>query len=217
VEWYEDEVQELEKARIDHPPPPRPAAFYGSSSIKLWTTLARDLGSECAVNLGFGGSTLEACLWFFERIVPPVRPASLVLYAGDNDLGDGRSPRDVEALFKALLRKVERFLGPVPFGYISIKPSLARLALLDPITQANAAIRKEITRRPTAFYVDVFDPMLGPDRHPRPELFVEDGLHLSPAGYQLWARLLEPYRDRIFTKDCGFGHMDVLPSRLDGP
>lgn len=70
-------------------------AFYGSSSIRLWATLASDFPGLSVVNLGFGGATLAACVYFFERLVLPCSPASLVLYAGDNDLGDGRRPEDV--------------------------------------------------------------------------------------------------------------------------
>ena len=46
-------------------------------------------------NQAFGGSTLEACAWFFERLVVPCYPRALVCYAGDNDLGDGRTPDQV--------------------------------------------------------------------------------------------------------------------------
>jgi lysophospholipase L1-like esterase len=187
--------------RVAHAPPRYPAAFYGSSSIRQWSTLAQDLGSPRVVNLGFGGSTLEACVCFFERLVPPVHPSSLIVYAGDNDLGDGRSPRQVASWFEQLIAKVDRDLKDVPFGFISIKPSPARVALLHQISEANDTIRLQIHRHPSAFYVDVFAPMLGTDGRPRPELFLEDGLHLSRAGYQLWTRILRQYRNRIFTKE----------------
>jgi hypothetical protein len=35
--------------------------------------------------------------------------------------------------------------------------------------------------------------MLGWDEEPRRELSVEDGLQLSPLGYQLWTAVLRPY------------------------
>jgi lysophospholipase L1-like esterase len=41
-------------------------------------------------------------------------------------------------------------------------------------------------------YADVFTPMLGADGRPRPELYVEDGLHMSAAGYALWRDVLAP-------------------------
>jgi lysophospholipase L1-like esterase len=217
MEWYETEVRALEVARATQPLPSDPAVFYGSSSITLWRTLARDLANTRAVNLGFGGSTLEACVWFFDRLIPPTRPASLIVYAGDNDLGDGQTPRQVCSQFEALAAKVERDLGQTPFGFISIKPSPARLGLLDRIADANELIRRALSGRRHAFYVDVFSSMVGPNGRPHTELFLDDGLHLSPAGYQLWATILGQYRHRIFTKASALGHTIAVPSVADDP
>src|SRR5262249_20765434 len=217
MEWYEPEVRALEQARATQSLPPDPAVFYGSSSITLWHTLARDLASTRAVNLGFGGSTLEACVWFFDRLVPPTHPASLVVYAGDNDLGDGQTPRQVRNRFEALAAKVDRDLRQIPFGFISINPSPARRGLINKIADANHMIRRTLAGRPRAFYIDVFSPMLGPTGQPRLELFLDDGLHLSPAGYQLWATILGHYRDRIFTKGSALGHTTSLLSGADDP
>jgi lysophospholipase L1-like esterase len=195
MEWYESEVREL-IARLAAHPVSCPAVVYGSSSIRLWTTMAKDLKNERAVNAGFGGSTLEACAYFFERIVPPLEPASLLVYAGDNDLGDGRSPDHVLASFRQLAARVDRRCGTIPFGFMSIKPSPARGDILDSIRRANELVRSEIERRPHGFYVPLLDAMLR-DGKPRPELFLDDGLHLGPAGYQLWTQLLEPFRSQI--------------------
>lgn len=217
MDWYEADVRALELAQASTRVPVRPAVFYGSSSITLWNTLALDLEIPCAVNAGFGGSTLEACVWFFERIVLPLSPSSLVVYAGDNDLGDGRTAQEVVSRFRELQAKVQRELGTIPFGFISIKPSPVRVALLERIICANDAIQAELRQQPHAFYVDVFTPMLGPDGQPRPELFGDDGLHLSGAGYRLWAGILRQYRDRMFTQDCGGGHTARLASEVDAP
>ncbi|MGD0472806.1 MAG: GDSL-type esterase/lipase family protein [Candidatus Velthaea sp.] len=174
-----------------------PAVVYGSSSINLWTSMANDLKNERIVNAGFGGSTLEACAHFFERIVSPLDPASLLVYAGDNDIGDGRSPEHVLRSFRQLAGKVDRCCGPIPFGFISIKPSPARGELLDRIRRANELIRADMKTRPNGFYVPLFDAMLR-DGKPRPELFLDDGLHLGPEGYELWIELLEPFRKQMF-------------------
>jgi lysophospholipase L1-like esterase len=216
MEWYEAEVQALEEARRSQQPPAHPAVFYGSSSIRLWTSLARDLGDASAVNLGFGGATLAACVWFFERLVLPVRPASLVVYAGDNDLGDGRAPSEVAGWCAALSVKVMQELPDIPFVFISIKPSPARLALLQRTAEANAAIRRVMADHPSGAYVDVFTPMLGPTGLPRPELFLDDGLHLNRAGYRLWSAALAPHCDRIFTKTTGDRRTQSLPFRGNG-
>jgi lysophospholipase L1-like esterase len=196
MQWYERDVCELTAHLAAHPVAD-PAVLYGSSSIRLWTTMAADLKDERAVNAGFGGSTLEARAFFFEQIVPPLKPASLLVYAGDNDLCDGRSPEDVLQSFRLLAAQVDRHCGPIPFGFIAIKPSPAREDILHRIQRANTLIRIEIERRAHGFYVPVLDAMLR-DGKPRPELFLNDGLHLGPEGYDLWTKLLEPFRNELF-------------------
>jgi lysophospholipase L1-like esterase len=200
MDWYESEVAVLEQRHKRADVPRAPAVFYGSSSIRAWETLAHDVGSKRAVNAGFGGSTLEACAFFFERLVVPLRPSSLVVYAGDNDLGDGRRPAEVMHSFRTLLAKVLRDLGGVPFGFMAIKPSPTRVTLLGQMREVNEAVRREIAPYPSAYFVDVFEPMLSATGRPRPELFLDDGLHLSRAGYDLWTAVLNPFRHRIFTE-----------------
>jgi lysophospholipase L1-like esterase len=199
VEWYETEVQALERTVQGRVNGNRPPVFYGSSSIRFWDTLAEDFDPR-VLNLGFGGSTLEACDYFFARLVPPVNPRSLLLYAGDNDLADGRSVEEVLGWFRSLANKVDASLGAIPFGFVSIKPSPARYPIIDRIRRLNDRVRQEIESRPSGYYVDVFPAMLDPSGKPRTEFFLEDGLHLNRKGYRLWSRHLEPYRNQIFTK-----------------
>jgi lysophospholipase L1-like esterase len=198
MEWYEAEVRDLERVAASQVNGDRPPVFYGSSSIRLWNTLAEDFDPH-VVNLGFGGSTLEACRHFFRRIVPPVGPRSLLLYAGDNDLGDGRSVGAAFADFRGLASQISDAFGSIPFGFISIKLSPAREMIGGRIRELNDLIRAEIESRPAGYYVDVYSAMRNGSGNPRAELFEADGLHLSREGYRLWGRLLQPYRDRILT------------------
>jgi lysophospholipase L1-like esterase len=200
MQWYEAEVRALvDRTRAAHINGNRPPVFYGSSSIRLWTTLADDI-DPAVLNLGFGGSTLEACDYFFSRLVAPVQPRSLLLYAGDNDLGDGRTVEQVIGYFRSLANNAAATLGSsVPFGFISIKPSPARYPIVDRIRRLNDLIRQDIEARPSGYYVDVFSSMLTADGKPAAQFYLEDGLHLNREGYRLWSRLLQRYRNRIFT------------------
>jgi lysophospholipase L1-like esterase len=195
--WYESEVCELEHRLANGFIEAKPAVFYGSSSFRQWDTLAEDFDPR-VLNLGFGGSTLEACDYFFDRLVPPLHPRSLLLYAGDNDLGDGRSADQVFGSFRSLANKVGNLPGAIPFGFISVKPSPARFAIIDRIRSLNDRVRAELETTPAGYYVDVFQAMLDPSGSPDKTMFLEDGLHLNRNGYRLWARLLEPYRNKIF-------------------
>jgi lysophospholipase L1-like esterase len=198
MEWYEDEVRWLEQTRnpgsVDTPP----VVFYGSSSIRLWETLQEDFPGVGAINLGFGGSTLAACAHFFPRLVPPHRPRSLLIYAGDNDLGDGQSPEDVLGSLRDLLRQADALLGPIPLAFVSIKPSPARQYLEEHIRRSNALARHAITARPAGRFIDVYPRMLDAARRPRAELYADDGLHLSRLGYRVWAETIMEHSQFLF-------------------
>ena len=198
MEWYEEEVHALELRLLKSPPPEGPVVFYGSSSMRMWGSLESDFRQVRALNLAFGGSTLEACAWFFERVVVPCHPRAIVCYAGDNDLGDGRTPDDVVASFRKLLAKVDAFFPDIPFTMLSIKPSPARWYLKEQILRTNQAICREIQARAKGYFIDIFPTMLGSDGRPDETLFLEDGLHVSLKGYQVWLEALKNRSGEIF-------------------
>lgn len=194
MEWYEEEVKDLIQRRDELQYQPQ-TVFYGSSSIRMWETLYDDFKPFLPLNLGFGGSTLEACVYFFDRIVVPVQSAKkLIVYAGDNDLGDGKSPGDVLSFFKQLQTLIQQHFAQVPCYYISIKPSISRWNINGNIKQTNALISDEIRKNDQFVFVDIYDAMLL-QGYPNKDYFEEDGLHLSPKGYEVWKQILQ---DDIF-------------------
>jgi lysophospholipase L1-like esterase len=118
------------------------------------------------------------------------------LYAGDNDIANGESPEKVASDFKAFVKKVHGALPQVRIGYIAIKPSIARERWLNEMKTTNRLIREYAESSENLLFIDVFTPMLDQSGKPRSELFIEDGLHLNPKGYALWASIIGPVLDR---------------------
>lgn len=191
MNWYEAEVRQLEEKLTGLSPATDRVIFYGSSSIRLWATLAKDFPDINLLNLGFGGSTLAACAWFFERLIVPAAPQSIVFYAGDNDLGDGRHPEEVCLFFNALTEKMSRLLPDVSLSFLSIKKSPARWGIADQIQRTNDLIKHGIEKQANYRYVDMTTPLLDSNGRPRQELFEQDGLHLNATGYQIWQQTLQ--------------------------
>ena len=186
---WEDAIRAFEEADRKSPPPADAILFIGSSSIRLWNL--KDYFPDLQViNRGFGGSYISDSVEFLSRIAIPYKPRIVVLYAADNDIKDGKLPDVLLADFKAFAALLEERLPAARLVFISIKPSPARWQLFERMKEANEKIRAFIATDPRLIYVDVVPPMLGADGKPRPELFVEDQLHLSPSGYRLWASLL---------------------------
>jgi len=195
--WYEDEIQRLEtqRAALTYKPD---TLFYGSSSIRQWTSLADDFKGLQPVNLGFGGSTLAACAWFFNRVTDGYQPDRIIVYAGDNDLADGRHPQEVAISFEYLTKRVKERYNQVPCYFISLKPSIARWGLVDQFRDTNELINADIEKNhPDWHWVDIFTPMLNNDGKPNADYFITDGLHLNEKGYQLWSSILQSAIDLV--------------------
>jgi lysophospholipase L1-like esterase len=191
--WYENEVQRLEKERTELTYDPK-LLFYGSSSIRLWETLYDDFADYKPVNLGFGGSTLAACDWFFDRLVSPFHPDSIIVYAGDNDLGDGRHPEEVFIFFKQFVSQVRDHFGDIPLAFISIKPSITRWNIVDSIRYANKIIEEEIKRKANNLhFINIYTRMTDNSGYPKREFLEPDGLHINAKGYALWKEIVLHY------------------------
>lgn len=175
------------------PPPKRPVVFTGSSSIRMWQTLAGDFPGVAVLNRGFGGSQLRDVVHYADQLAIHYRPRMILVYGGDNDIDAGRSPQQVLSDFRALLARVRRDLPKVRIAYISIKPSPLRASQLDAQREANALVRAEAGKWPHVEFIDIFTPMLGADGQPRAELFIEDRLHMNRDGYVLWRKIVMPY------------------------
>lgn len=186
MHWYEEEVRALESKIRANALERGGNVFYGSSSIRLWDALAEHMAPYRSANLGFGGSTLQACVHFYDRLIPPMEPARLLLYAGDNDIGDGKHAEEVMRFFEDFLAKRAKHHPTVPLTVISIKPSPARWQDLPRIRQVNAYMQSRLAELPHTTYIDVHARMFGVDGTPDRLLFAEDGLHLSAMGYALW-------------------------------
>lgn len=190
---WEQDMRRFAAQDAVHPPARGAVLFVGSSSIRMWDTLAADFPDTAVINRGFGGSQIRDSTWYAERIVIPYAPRMVVLYAGDNDLHSGRTPQQLRADFAAFVERVRRGLPDVPIAYIAIKPSPARAGLLQAVQAANAQIRAEAARWNGVSFIDIATPMLDGHGQPRPELFLEDQLHLNADGYALWRGILAPY------------------------
>ena len=192
IQW-EAEIAAFEAADKTNPPPQNSILFMGSSSIRLWKTLGRDFPRHPVLNRGFGGSQLVDCVNLAERIVFPYRPKQIFLYGGGNDINAGKSPVEVFGDFKAFVAKVRSQLPGTPIAYISIAPNPARWSQVERVKQANQLIEEYARTDASLKFIDVFSRMLGDDGQPRPELFIEDRLHMNAKGYELWTGVIRPY------------------------
>lgn len=190
---FENEIKAFEAADARQMPPRDAILFYGSSSIRLWKTLAQDFPDKTVINRGFGGSQTSDAIRYEPRVVAPYHPKQIVIYEGDNDLAAGKSPQQVAADFQRFVEITRKDLPQVRIDFISIKPCIARLKLIDQVREANRLVQEYAAKTPGVGYINIFDAMLGPDGKPRADLLQKDGLHCSPAGYAIWVKIVRDH------------------------
>ena len=158
---------------------PREATlFLGSSSIALWSALAQHFPDFPVINRGFGGSQLSDSVYYFQSLFLPAAPSAVVFYAGDNDLAFGKKSSRLAQNFHLLADLMQTHLPQTPLFFISIKPSPARWNLIGEIRASNSLIEMICRQREQLHFVNADFVMLDENKKPRPELYIEDGLHL---------------------------------------
>ena len=190
---WEEAIRAFERMDETDPPPEGAVLFAGSSSIRMWSTLAENFPDEPVINRGFGGSQMADLIHFAGRIVTPYGPRLILVYEGDNDVAAGKTAEQVFTDYRRFVSLMRNQLPDTRIAFIAIKPSLARRSLMDEMRKANELVEAYAAARDHLDYIDVFTPMLGEDGEPSPHIFLEDGLHMNAAGYAIWTQAIRPY------------------------
>lgn len=199
AEFWESNIAEYETTDAKAMPAPGAVLFTGSSSVRMWDSLTEDMAPYRVLNRGFGGAHMAHVTTFAPRIVFPYAPSAIVVYAGDNDVGAGKSAEQVVADYNEFIALVRGEGLDVPFFYLPIKPSRMRWEIWAEQNRANQAIAAQAENDPKLHYIDTASPMLAlaePGEPPPSELFIFDGLHLSDAGYEIWAGVVKNELER---------------------
>jgi lysophospholipase L1-like esterase len=176
------------------PPPADAFLFIGSSSIRLWETLAEDMAPMQTIRRGFGGSKLRDAIYYIDRIITPYNPRAVVVFSGSNDIA-GENPkqaREVLALYMEFVSEVQNRLPGTPIYYIAITPTWSRWEHHELVDEANRLIEHYSGTNDDLYFIDTASAVLDENGEPRKELFREDQLHLNADGYKVWTSVIKP-------------------------
>lgn len=190
---WEKTIAAFEEEDKRNPPPKGAVLFVGSSTIVRWKTLAADFPGTTVLNRGFGGNQIKDSTHFAERMIFPYEPKAIFLRAGGNDISAGWPAADVFADFKAFVAKMRSRFPGIPIAYIGLSPTIKRWEQVDEGNRLNDLIKSYCEGQEGLTFIECRETTLGPDGKPRPELFVGDNLHFSPAGYKILAEAVRPH------------------------
>jgi len=167
--------------------------FAGSSSIRLWSTLAQDMAPYPVIQRGFGGSKLSDVAVYAERIFDPHPCKAIVLFIGNDITGsdNDKSPEEVATLFRILLKTIRKSHPDTPVFWIEVTPCSSRWKVWPEIQEATELIRKECQNQKNTYSIRTDFAFLNNDGKPKDELFISDKLHLNPQGYAIWTEIIK--------------------------
>ena len=187
-EEFGTDVREVELARQETQIDESDVVFYGSSTLRLWRDARIDLGVPRLLNLAFGGATIAACQAYAGSLLQPLKKGKLILYAGDNDLGNGMSVEAVIHDYQNLIEMVQEILPGFEFIVISLKPSPFRHHLNDSMRDVNRWLKDYTQQRQNWQFIDIFSAMIDANSSEKSIFYKDDPLHMNEVGYALLAK-----------------------------
>jgi lysophospholipase L1-like esterase len=169
-----------------------------SAVPSLWDSVFRPMN---AYNYGISGDRTQHILWRvqngnFEKIKPKV----IALEIGVNNFADnsGKEVADgIQSIVRALQKKVPgtRILlfGPLPTGSDNDSPNRQKYKQVHQIIRG-------MGNGKTVFYLNMDKQFINPDGSLKEGLMSPDAIHLTAAGYRVWAEVMVPMAQKFLTK-----------------
>jgi hypothetical protein len=188
---FEREILAFEEQDTKAFPEKGSIVFVGSSSIRLWSTLTKDMKPLSVLQRGFGGAHMSHVLYNFDRIITPYHPKAVVVFVGGNDIGSGKSARRLISDYKLFIKKLKQELPNTDLWILAMKPSKARWYAWTEMQKVDEAFKNIAGANSKIYFVESGKTLLNKAGKPD-DVYIFDGLHLNNEGYRRWSALLKP-------------------------
>jgi beta-glucosidase len=179
--------------------------MIGDSITQGWEGAGRDVwakyyGKRHAVNLGIGGDQTQHVLWRLDHgNLDGIHPKLAVLMIGTNNSASN-TPEQIAAGIQAMVAKLRSTLPKTKVLVLAIFPRGPNSE--NKLRKVNEAVNERIAKLADdkdVFYLDIGKKFLKEDGTLTKEI-MPDLLHLSPAGYEIWATSIEPTVARLMAE-----------------
>jgi lysophospholipase L1-like esterase len=175
-------------------------AFVGTSHVELFPTDELLPGARI-INRGIIsdriGFSERGILRRMHESIFGLAPRVVLLESGGNDLGElwrHGTPQvaEIEAGYRRLVAEIRAGLPEIPLCITGVMPACGRFAGLTAHLQPFNEVVRRIAADFEAEFIDMYPELVDADGL-LCENLTTDGLHLSRAGYELWAERLRAY------------------------
>ena len=190
---FEGEVRSL-SARLDSIGwNPGGTVVTGSSTIKMWRSLPETSSGEAVLNTGFGGSKAADLERYLFPLVLKFDPKRVFIYEGDNDLWADVPVQEILNSLKQIVTRIHLVDPGIEIILIGAKSSPSRWAKKETYQTFNQLLKAYCDREEQVTYLHTWNALTDAQGNPRPELYIQDQLHLNSAGYMIWNGIFKSF------------------------
>ena len=181
----------------------------GKDNPKLEEEVRMKDGSQAIVNHGFGTSSADDLLYYYDRMVRPYKPRALVLATMGNDVGFGYSAKDIMEIQARIINWAQADFPGIRIYCFAAYPALKRKNQVNVHTRIRSEYNQYLedfcARTENCIYVPLVkqafffeDPAdIGDFDKVREDIFVEDQVHLNPKGYRMFMDFIRELLDDL--------------------
>jgi hypothetical protein len=202
VKVWENDIQKFEQLDTSEEYPEDAILFAGSSSIRLWNSLEKDMTPYHTIQRGYGGAKLSDFVVYADRIFDPHRCQAIVIFIANDISGTDKdkTPKEVAALFSNVLKIIRRKHPVTPVFWIAVTPTPSRWKVWPEIQKASALIKDICDKNRNTYFIKTDFAFLDNNGLPKDELFRDDKLHLTEKGYAVWTEIIKKELKHVLDK-----------------
>ncbi|MBR2634851.1 MAG: hypothetical protein IKD31_04665 [Clostridia bacterium] len=166
-------------------------------------------GSQAIVNHGFGTSSADDLLYYYDRMVRAYEPRALVVATFGNDLGFGYSAKEVMEILARVVNWTQADFPGIPVYCFGAVPTLKRKGEKSMATRHRAEFNEILedfcAKTENCHFVSLVDQPFffenpedaGDYDLIREDIFASDGVHLNPRGYAMFMDFIRELLDDL--------------------
>ncbi len=166
-------------------------------------------GSQAIVNHGFGTSSADDLLYYYDRMVRPYKPRALVLATMSNDIGFGYSAEDTMEILARIIQWAKADFPGIRIYCFNEEPTRKHKGQVSTYTKIREKYNRYLEdfcaneenciyvplEKQAFYYLDPAD--IGNYDKVREDIFVQDGVHLNPEGYAMFMNFVRDLLDDL--------------------
>lgn len=167
-----------------------PADYKYPGGLNTWNEKFKDIGT----NFGLTGDKTQTVLWRLTegKSLNEYKPKLIVLLIGINNLLQGDTPQDTAEGIKTIVQYLRKQVPGAKILLLGILPcrKSPQHPIREKIKETNSRI-SALDDGQNIYFVDIGHVFLEKDGSTTKKI-LRDTLHLSPKGYEIFAKALEP-------------------------